>query len=171
MLILYYQHDILMVMEKRNTKARKVAVSTRVDKLEKAVKSMEKTVKSILNDVGVIKMAVGIPTEKSHKIGFASPLKLLEGGVTLYKESGAAEYVEKNKEGLLKHFKNIHEPYDIQQEAVWLLLKGLSKDKGIKNYVFHNAEDTMKDVADVAGIALRDIVFEHKGIDIKKHKD
>ena len=159
MLTLYYQHGILMVMKKRNNKVRKVTVSTRVGKLEKTVKSMEKAVKSIVDDVAVIKAAVGIPTERSHKIGFASPLKLLEGGVALYKESGAAKYVEKNKEGLLKHFKNIHEPYDIQQEAVWLLLKGLSKDKDIKNYVFNNAEDTIKDVADVAGIALRDIVF------------
>ena len=160
-----------MVMEKRNTKAGKVTVSTRVGKLEKTVKSMEKAVKSILDDIDVIKAAVGIPTEKPNKIGFASPLKLLEGGVSLYKESGAAEYVEKNKEGLLKHFKNIHEPYDIQQEAVWLLLKKLSKDKDIKNYVFNNAEDTIKDVADVAGIALRDIVLEHKGIEIKKGKN
>ena len=54
---------------------------------------------------------------------------------------------------------------------MWLLLKELSKDKDIKNYVFNNAEDTIKDVADVAGIALRDIVLKHKGIDIEKHKD
>ena len=160
----------LMAM-KKGSKARKVAVSTRVGRLEKGVGRLEKAVKSILDDVDVIKAAVGIPTEKPHKIGFASPLKLLDGGVALYKESGAEEYVEKNKEDLLKHFEDIHEPYDIQQESVFLMLKELSKDKDIKNYVFNNAEDTIKDVADVAGIALRDIVLKHKGIKIEKHKD
>ena len=51
---------------KKRSKARKVTVSTRMGKLEKAVKS-------ILDDVDVIKTAIGIPTEKPHKIGFASP--------------------------------------------------------------------------------------------------
>ena len=104
------------------------------------------------------------------KIGFASPLVLLEKGVALYQESGAEAYVEKNREDLLKHFEDIHEPYDIQEKAVLLMLQELRKDKDVKNYVFHNAKETIKDVADVASIALRDIVLEHKGIDIEGYK-
>ena len=81
-------------------------------------------------------------------------------GVALYQESGAEAYVEKNREDLLKHIEDIHEPYDIQEKAVLLMLQELRKDKDVKNYVFHNAKASIKDVADVASIALRDIVLD-----------
>ena len=51
------------------------------------------------------------------------------------------------------------------------MLQELRKDRDVKNYVFNNAESTIKDVADVAGIALRDIVFEEKGIEIEQNKE
>ena len=150
----------------------------RVDRLESVVEANTarleaNTVKLEANTARLKELSdvLTAPPRQGGKIGFASPLVLLEKGVALYQESGAEAYVEKNKEDLLKHFEDITEPYDIQEKAVLLMLQELRTDKDVKNYVFHNAEETIKDVADVAGIALRDIVFEHKGIDIKKHKD
>ena len=143
----------------------------RVDRLESVVEA--NTVKLEANTARLKELSdvLTAPPRQGGKIGFASPLVLLEKGVALYQESGAEAYVEKNKEDLLKHFEDVTEPYDIQEKAVLLMLQELRKDRDVKNYVFHNAEETIKDVADVAGIALRDIVFEHKGIDIKKSKD
>ena len=46
----------------------------------------------------------------------------------------------------------------------------LEHDKDIKDFVFRKGE-FMEDVADVASIALRNVVFEHKGIDIEKYRD
>ena len=141
----------------------------RVERLEKGMKSILKAVEDNIT-VEANKATIAIPRQ-GDRIGFASPLTLLEKGITLYKESGAKGFVEKNKESLLKHFEGINEPYDIQEKAVLLMLQELRKDRDVKNYVFNNAESTIKDVADVAGIALRDIVFEEKGIEIEQNKE
>ena len=143
----------------------------RVDRLESVVEVNTVRLEANTARLKELSDVLTAAPRQGGKIGFASPLVLLEKGVALYQESGAEAYVEKNKEDLLKQFEDITEPYDIQEKAVLLMLQELRTDKDVKNYVFHNAEETIKDVADVAGIALRDIVFEHKGIDIKKHKD
>ena len=60
-------------------------------------------------------------------------------------------------------------PYDIQKKAGELMGKELENDEGIQDFVFRKGE-FMQDVADVASIALRDIVLEHKGIEIEGYK-
>ena len=99
-----------------------------------------------------------------------SPVSLTVDGTTLLKESGAEGYIEKNKESLLKQFEDITEPYDIQKRAGEVMRGELERDKDIKDFVFRKGE-FMEDVADVAGIALRNVVFEHKNIDIERYKD
>ena len=49
--------------------------------------------------------------------GAESPISLTADGCTLLKESGAEEYIERNKENLLKKFKHVTEPYDIQTNS------------------------------------------------------
>ena len=104
----------------------------------------------------------GAPNKKYA--GAKSPISLTADGTTLLKESGAEEYIEKNKESLLKQFESITEPYDIQKKAGEVMIEGLVKDKDIKDFVYRKGEK-MIDVADVASIALRDIVLKHKGVD------
>ena len=99
-----------------------------------------------------------------------SPVSLTDDGVTLLKESGAEGYIEKNKENLLKQFKRITEPYDIQRKAGEVMFEELVNDKNIKDFVFRKGKN-MLDVAGVAGIALRDAVLKEKGIDIEQYKD
>ena len=109
----------------------------------------------------------------SHSEKYAhssSPVSLTDDGVTLLKESGAAGYIEKNKESLLKQFKRITEPYDIQRKAGEVMFEELVHDKNIKDFVFRKGKN-MLDVAGVAGIALRDAVLKEKGIDIEQYKD
>lgn len=98
-----------------------------------------------------------------------SPISLTDKGVLLLKESGTEAHIQKNRESLLQHFKKINNPLDIQDNAEILMEQELKKDDRVKEYVFLNGE-SMKDVAGVAGIALRDIVFEEKGIEIKREK-
>ena len=45
------------------------------------------------------------------------------------------------------------------------MLEELETDDDIKDFVFRKG-NLMSDVADVAGIALRDAVLEHKGIEV-----
>ena len=138
-----------------------------VGRLEKNLHRLEGSVGRLEKTVKASRATIATPNQ-GDAIGFASPLTLLEKGIALYQDSGAKEHVEKNKEDLLKHFEDIHEPYDIQEEAVLLMLQELRKDSDVKNFIFNNAEKTIKDVADVAGIALRDIVLKHKGIKIER---
>lgn len=71
----------------------------------------------------------------------------------------------------MKHFEGVSAPFDIQEKAILLMPQDLRKDEKVKNFVFCNGnEGNMKDIADVAGIALRDIVFEEKGIEIEQSK-
>ena len=109
----------------------------------------------------------GSPNKKYA--GAESPISLTTDGTTLLKESGAEEYIERNKENLLKKFKHVTEPYDIQKKAGDVMIEELVKDKNIKSFLYRNGEK-MIDVADVASIALRDIVLEHKGIAIEGYK-
>ena len=99
-----------------------------------------------------------------------SPVSLTVDGTTLLKESGAEEYIEKNKESLLKQFEDITEPYDIQKKATEVMIVKMGNDKDIKDFVFRKGEN-MRDVVYVASIALRNVVLEHKGIDIEKYRD
>ena len=107
---------------------------------------------------------------KESIVESGSPLKLTDKGTVLLVTSGADKYIEKNKESLLKQFNDITEPYDIQKRAGEVMREELEHDKDIKDFVFRKGE-FMEDVADVASIALRNVVFKHKGIDIEKYKD
>ena len=95
--------------------------------------------------------------------GAKSPISLTADGTALLKESGAEEYIEKNKENLLKKFKDITEPYDIQKKAGEVMIEELVKNKDIKDFLYRKG-GKMTDVADVASIALRDIVLKYKGM-------
>ena len=99
-----------------------------------------------------------------------SPVSLTEKGVLLLKESGAEEFVERNKNDLLKHFEHVDEPFDIQEKSLEIVEQELRKDKKVKEYLFQNGAKGMGEVVEVAGIALRDIVLEHKGIAIERYK-
>ena len=93
----------------------------------------------------------------------SSPISLTTAGTTLLKESGAEEYIERNKESLLKRFKDIAEPYDIQKKAEVVMVEECMKNKGIKSFVYRNG-GKMVDVASVASIALRDIILKERNI-------
>ena len=148
--------------------------SEKVDIIEKDIREIKESIKKydgyerrIVDMERSIEMLLS-PTPspaEQNTIGFKSPLTLLEEGVALYKESGAKEYIEKNREDLLKHFEHIDAPFDIQEEAMRLLFLKLREDEKVKDYVYRHPENSIKGVADVAGIALRDIVFEDKGIE------
>ena len=101
-----------------------------------------------------------------ENISTNSPATLTEKGKGLLKESGAEECVEKNKDILLKEFENISDPFDIQEKSLKVAEQVLRKDKKVKAYLFQKGEKGVGEVAEVAAIALRDIVLKHKGIDV-----
>ena len=96
-----------------------------------------------------------------------SPLVLTEKGEKVLEKSGAKKYIESNKENLIKGFEHIDIPLDIQEKAKHVMNEKLREDNAIKDYVFREGED-MDNLAMVAGIELRDIVFAYKGITIER---
>ena len=134
--------------------------------INKAVENLEVTVKEHSKFDGRISTIEGVlrATKGDFVIG-RSPFSLTEKGVALLKESGADKYVERHQERLLKEFEDVVAPYDIQKKAWKMMLEELETDDDIKDFVFRKG-NLMSDVADVAGIALRDAVLEHKGIEV-----
>lgn len=102
----------------------------------------------------------------TENIQSESPVSLTEKGRMLLKESGAEERIEESKERLLQHFENVDEPFDIQTKSMEIMEQELLKDKKVKTYLFQEGEKGIGKVAEVAGIALRDIVFKEKGIEV-----
>ena len=97
-----------------------------------------------------------------------SPVALTEQGTEFLKKSGAEEYIERNKESLLKQFEGIDEPFDIQEKSLKVAGQELRKDKKIKAFLYQEGEKNMNRITDVTGIALRDVVLKHKGIEVAK---
>ena len=148
-----------------------VAFAFAFGKMHQRVKDVEEDVKDYARHgerIAAIESRVGL--WNMDNINSKSPLTLTEKGMLLLKDSGAEEYIEKNKEALLGHFKDINKPYDIQEEAMMLMGQKLKDNDQVKDYLFHNAKP-IKDVVDVAGIALRDIVFKEKDIKIEEEKN
>ena len=143
-----------------------ISLSRKWGRLENKVESTENAVKEYKGFDGRISAIEGfLRMTKGGLIRGSSPLNLTDKGTALLEESGAKEYIEKNKESLLKQFEDMTIPYDIQKKAGEVMSEELEKDEGVKEFVFRKGE-FMKDVADVAGIALRDVVLEHKGIEV-----
>ena len=137
-----------------------------VERIGDALKNVEKDVKEIKEKVSeCVERIATMEGRMQPYVMKGSPLSLTEKGLDLLECSGAREYIDKNKEGLLKSFEDIDKPFDIQEGAEKLMQEKLREDDGVKEYAFRNGE-RMEDISDVAGIALRDIVFEHKGIEV-----
>ena len=107
------------------------------------------------------------------------PTVLTDQGIALLVKSGAKEYIDNNKEDLLKLFlkehKGVDHPYDIQQKAQDFMRAEMKGLDDVKDYAFRNSSHIL-DVVQVAGLYFRDIIMRHKGMDpddekYKKDKD
>ena len=91
------------------------------------------------NDSLGIRLAVLEEREKYRNERYThknSPVSLTDEGAILLKESGAGDYIEKNKEGLLRQFENITAPYDIQERAGELMTEKLRNNDTVKDFAF-----------------------------------
>ena len=67
----------------------------------------------------------------------------------------------------MRYFDAVDIPLDIQEKAKEVMTEKIKEDREMKNYIFYEGEH-IGNVVDVAGIALRDAVFQYKNIVIKK---
>ena len=93
-----------------------------------------------------------------------SPLSLTDRGKKLLKESGLEEYIGQNKEELLKYFDGIDNPLDIQTRAKDVMVEKIRENKRARDYTYNEGINELE-IEIAAGIALRDVVLEHKKID------
>ena len=107
-----------------------------------------------------------VGTWNADNIESKSPASLTDKGRLLLKESGAEEFIKNNEKKLLKYFDGIDEPFDIQEKSLEVIEQELRSDKKIKSYLFQKGAKGIKGVAEVAGIALRDVVLKHKSIQV-----
>ena len=136
-------------------------------KLNEAVETLKKMVeKHAKYGERIAALEVRAEVWNTENTESESPIKLTDKGSVLLKESGAEEFIEKNKESLLKHFEGVHEPFDIQTKALKVSEQELQKDRKVKEYLFQKGAKGVGEVAEVAGIALRDIVFKEKEIQV-----
>ena len=83
-------------------------------------------------------------------------------------DSGGKEYLERNKDTLLGEFDDIETMFDLQERAKELVREKIKEGgfDAIKEYLFKEGRDT-DEIVSVMGLALRNMVFEHKGISIE----
>ena len=136
--------------------------------IERKVEILEKDVKEILKELNQMK--------GREEVSRQSPLSLTEVGVKTFSESGAERYIEKHRDTLLKKFKDIETPFDIQEKSkdiVRVILKNESdispELKRIKEYLFKEGKDVEKFIT-VMSIGLRDVVLQHKNIPVHEEQ-
>ena len=99
----------------------------------------------------------------------SSPITLTKAGHGLLKESGGEQFLEKNFDNLLGHFKGINNAYDIQEMAK-KVIKDMENKEGfneIKDYLYQHGRE-FDDIALVMGILLRDMVLSKRNIPAKQ---
>lgn len=108
--------------------------------------------------------------------GSLSPLSLLPKGEKILEESGLKQWIDENKDALIKQCKDNgvrKNPYDIQ-EASFALLDTIdlgTLEKNVNNTAYENGM-TVSVVRRTGGIYFRDIFLEEAGFkkdDIDKH--
>ena len=144
-----------------------IAFAVWVATLAQKVRNIENTVSNRDKHgerLAALESKVGLWNKENLKT--ESPVSLTDKGHLLLKESGAEEHITNNKKDLLKHFSEMDDPFDIQEKALKIATEELRKDKKIKAYLFQKGAKGIEEVAEVAGIALRDIVFKEKGMKV-----
>ena len=102
-----------------------------------------------------------LPILKSKTLSkSASPERLTEVGEKVLYGSGCRQYLEDNKEGLLRQFDDIQAPFDIEEKAKDVIRNSRKDiDKYINKDFMYNDGRSFDDVVSVLGLELRDMVL------------
>ena len=103
-----------------------------------------------------------------------SPIVLTERGEEISQDSGGGAVLQDMFEDLYQEFEGITNAYDIQRKArkmVEDLLNEGGQLEQVKDYLYEEGKVGFETVVDVLGIELRDMVFERRGMPIKKRPE
>ncbi|MCY4577153.1 MAG: hypothetical protein OXB96_01815 [Candidatus Kaiserbacteria bacterium] len=150
--------------EIKNTKSEVASMSGRLDKQGEKIDRVAEGLAEIRGSFLVFKEAVA--TQQS------SPLTLTKRGEEILQKSGGDTILKNLFEDLYSRFEGVTNAYDIQRRARQViedLFDEGEKLELVKNYLY-NEKENHKTVVDVLGIELRDMVFERRGMPIKKRE-
>ena len=126
------------------------------------IKELKKTTGKMNNRLASIEAV--LPILRGKILGVSdSPMKLTQEGEKVLNGSGCRQYLEDNKENLLKQFDNIKIPFDIEEKARNIIRNSREDmDSYINKDFMHNEGKSFDDVIFVLGIELRDMVLHAK---------
>ena len=103
-----------------------------------------------------------------------SPIVLTERGEEILQDSGGEVILQDMFEDIYQEFEGITSAYDIQRKARKTIEDLLDEDgqlEQVKEYLYEEGKVSVETVVDVLGIELRDMVFERRGMPIKKRPE
>ena len=104
----------------------------------------------------------------------SSPIVLTKYGNKVLQESGGEATLKDMFENLYPKFEGLTNPYDIQRKALKIVEGLIDKSNQIdqvKRYLYEESSVSVKTITDVLGLTLRDMVFERRGMPVKKPPD
>ena len=113
-----------------------------------------------------------MPMLKKKALGMSgSPMRLTEEGEKVLNSSGCRQYLEDNKEDLLRQFDDIKTPFDVEEKAKDIIRSSRKDmDRYIDKDFMHDDGKSFDDVVFVLGIELRDMVL-HAREESSQHSD
>ena len=104
----------------------------------------------------------------------SSPITLTKRGEEIFRDSGGDTALHDLFEELYPQFEGVTNAYDIQRRAKQVIESLLDEKSDkldrVKDYLY-SGDSNFKTVVDVLGIELRDMVFERRGMPVKKRPE
>ncbi len=155
---------IALVVALVTMKVKLSVLETNLENADKKIKTLEDDVKENSKELNQMKGRQEVATQ--------SPLSLTDVGKETFRNSGAEDYIKKNKDILIEKFKNVDGAFDIQEKSKDIVKEILkSKNdaspelKKIKEYLFSEGRE-VEQFAVIMAIGLRDVVLGEKNIPV-----
>lgn len=144
-------------LDKQEEKLDRIAESLRekIDRVAEGLAELRRPFLAFKENIATRSMSLVVLTKYGNKI---------------LQESGGEEVLKDVFENVYPKFEGFSNPYDIQRKAVEVVEDLIDKNDQIKTYLYEEPVN-LKTMTDVLGITLRDMVFERRGMPVKKPDD